>query len=73
MMLAVWNCFYVPYVVAFMSVADNIVLAITSVMVNFAYFLDIVVYMRTTYIDLVTGEEVSDSVKILKTTVNQGN
>lgn len=72
MLLAIWNCFYVPYVVAFTSMEESIALLVTSVLIDLAYFVDIVVYMRTTYVDLVTGEEVTDSVKIIKNYFKSG-
>jgi len=72
MLLAVWNCFYVPFVVAFMSVEANVALVVTSALVDLAYFVDIAVCMRTTYVDLGTGEEVTDSLKIIKNYFKSG-
>lgn len=70
--LAVWNCFYVPFAVAFLSKGENLALMLTAVVIDLAYFVDIIVYMRTTYIDLLTGEEVFDWQKILKNYYQSG-
>lgn len=66
MLLAVWNCFYVPLAVAFLSKGENVAMVLTAVVINFAYVADIVVSLRTTYIDLITGEEVMNSLQIFK-------
>ena len=72
MALAIWNCFYIPYAVAFMSTGENLTLYSIGLAIDIAYFADIAIYMRTTYVDLATGEEVTDSIKILKNYFSSG-
>ena len=72
MLLAVWNCFYVPFAVAFLSKGESVALIITAVVIDMAYIADVVVSMRTTYIDLITGEEVTNSLRILKNYMGSG-
>ena len=66
MLLAVWNCFYVPFAMAFLSDRESSLLVPVNVLIDLAYICDLVVYARSTYIDLYTGEEVKDSKLILK-------
>ena len=72
MLLAVWNCFYVPYSVAFLPDTDNIALIATSIFVDIAYFADVGIYLRTSYLDLITGEEVTHWYSILTNYFSSG-
>ena len=64
--LAVWNCFYVPFSIAFMKGEEPVPFYVANLFIDAAYLADIVVYLRSTYIDLQTGEEVSDIRRITK-------
>ena len=66
MVLAVWNCFYVPFAMAFMGTEDTALLLPLNVLIDLMYICDVVVSARTAYIDLYTGEEVRDWRCILK-------
>lgn len=65
-LFAVWNCFYVPFMVAFWPDKDSQILQAIDVLIDLVYIVDIGVYARSTYIDLMTGEEVLDGRTILK-------
>lgn len=65
MILAVWNCFYIPFAMAFLTVRQGALFLPVNVLVDLAYICDVVVYARSTYIDLHTGEEVRDGKKII--------
>lgn len=64
--LAVWNCFYVPFSIAFITGEEPMPFYVANLFIDAAYLADIVVYMRSTYIDLQTGEEVTNIRKITK-------
>lgn len=64
--LAVWNCFYVPFSIAFMKGEEPIPFYVANLFIDAAYLADIVVYLRSSYIDLKTGEEVTDIRQITK-------
>lgn len=63
MLCAVYNCFAVPYEIAFMK-EEYVELLIITILVNLGFTLDIVFNFRTTYVDSVTGDEVFDPHKI---------
>jgi len=63
--LAVWNCFYVPFAMAFLTASENAQILPVNVLIDLTYTLDVVVYARSTYIDLSTGEEVTEGSQIL--------
>lgn len=60
MVLAIYNSFSIPFMVAFYSNNDLSLLIIDSI-IDFCFFLDIIFNFRTTYINMKTGEEVSDA------------
>ena len=64
--MAVWNCFYVPFGVAFLRDEEPLPLYVVDLFIDAAYLADILVFMRSTYIDLQSGEEVTDTRKITK-------
>ena len=41
MALAVWNCFYVPFALAFLTARDSTVLLVVNVLIDLAYICDI--------------------------------
>ena len=63
--LAVWSCFYVPFSVAFLSEMSILPLKVLDLFIDAAYIADVFVFARSSYIDLTTGEEVTDSSRIL--------
>ena len=67
MLLATWNCFSIPIEIAFEpTVADSpLYLALNSI-IDFMFFLDILITFRTTYIKPSTGDEISEPKAIAK-------
>lgn len=65
-LLAVWNCFYVPFMVAFWPEMRSEALHSLDILIDVVYIADIVVYSRSTYIDMLTGEEVLKASQIFK-------
>lgn len=65
MALAVWNCFYVPFSIAFLSTRESTLQIVFNVLIDSAYICDIGVYARSTYVDLYTGEEVWETDRIM--------
>jgi CRP-like cAMP-binding protein len=64
-LLTIWNCFYVPYAVAFMDYTGDFGLISVEVGTEVAYMVDIVLRIRTSYVDQTTAEEITDSIPIL--------
>ena len=65
MLLAMWNCFYVPFEVAFLGGSEDPLMVAADILIDSAYIIDIFVSARCSYVDLSSGEEVLDSCKIL--------
>jgi len=59
LILAVWSCFYVPFSVAFLTGTTVLPLKVSDLFLDVAYILDVLVFARSSYVDLVTGEEVT--------------
>lgn len=64
MLLAIWNCFYVPFVSAFTVLNRQLTLWVVDLTIDFLYMLDIVMNFRTTYIDESSGYEVFQARRI---------
>ena len=64
MLLAIWNCFYVPFVSAFMTFDQNVPLRVVDLTIDLLYILDIVVNLRTTFLDESSGYEIFNSRRI---------
>ena len=64
MLIAIWNCFYVPFVSAFLALDKNITLRVVDLTIDCLYILDIVINFRTTFIDESTGYEVRNARRI---------
>lgn len=64
--LAIWNSLYIPYDIAFSpSISDNWLMIFFNALIDFNFFIDIILTFRTTYYDS-DGEEVFDWKKIAK-------
>lgn len=62
MILAIYNCYCIPVDVAFSPPEFNTTLVKTiNGMIDFAFFIDILVSFRTTFMDQKTGHEIHDS------------
>lgn len=72
MLCAVYNCFVVPYEIAFMH-DENLYLIFVSILVDIAFSADIVFNFRTTYLDHVTGDEIFDPRKISHHYIRSGH
>jgi len=64
MLLAIWNCFYVPFVSAFATFDKDITLRTVDLTIDCLYVLDIVVNLRTTFLDESSGYEVHNVQRI---------
>ncbi len=65
MVAATWNCFAIPFEIAFKPpIAEHIVYTLANICIDFFFLLDIILTFRTTYIDRVSGDEISDPKKI---------
>ena len=58
MALATFNCFTIPYNVAY-ETQQSTVLNVINATIDLLFFLDILINFRTTYIDFKSGEEVT--------------
>ena len=58
MALATFNCFTIPYSVAY-ETQQSIVLDVTNATIDLLFLVDIIINFRTTYIDIKSGEEVT--------------
>ena len=58
MALATFNCFTIPYNVAY-DTQQSTVLNVVNAIIDFLFFIDILINFRTTYIDIKSGEEVT--------------
>ena len=65
MVLATWNCFSIPFTVAFQNdFSSNIYLDSFNSLIDFLFVIDVFVNFRTTYQDSLTGEEIYSSSKL---------
>jgi len=61
MSLAVWNCFYTPYHIAFNpSDSKSVAAIVIGSCIDFFFLFDIALNFRTTFLDHSTGDEVFD-------------
>lgn len=66
MLFATWNCFAIPYEIAFEpEIASHWAWTAFNACIDFFFFIDILITFRTTYLDG-SGEEVSEPKKIVK-------
>ena len=64
-LLALYNCVSIPYEVAFKSsIYEHWAVDLLNYMIDIAFWLDIVMNFRTTYINTKTGTEVTQAKKI---------
>ena len=67
MLAALWNCFSIPLFVAFHPpVADQPYIFYINSVIDFLFFLDILLNFRTSYINQMTGDEIKNPVEIAK-------
>ena len=67
MALATWNCFSIPFIVAFTpELSSNPVILYLNYLIDVIFFLDIVLNFRTTYFSGKTGDEIYDPRKIAR-------
>ena len=67
MVLAMWNCFSIPFFVAFKPpVANSLGMNSVNYIIDSLFVIDIVFTFRTTFFSNKTGEEVIDPVDIAK-------
>jgi len=64
MLLAIWNCIYVPYSIAFIDGNESLPVFMFNTFTDFLFLADIVVNFRTTYINEETGIETFAQSKI---------
>ena len=71
MVLAVWNCFSIPFILCFeVSDDDLTVVSAVDILIDILFTIDIIIVFNTTYIDSKTGVEVYDRKEIAKTATN---
>ena len=58
MALATFNCFTIPYNVAY-DTQQSTILNVINAIIDTLFFIDILINFRTTYIDIKSGEEVT--------------
>ena len=67
MILATWNVFSIPFIVAFIPKFDeSISLQVFNLLIDFLFFIDIVLNFRTTFFNTRTGDEISEPRLIAK-------
>lgn len=67
MSLATWNCIWIPFEIAFdPAETESIYIRLTDVIIDFFFFLDIILTFRTTYIKGSNGDEVTQPKKIAR-------
>ena len=67
MVLAIWNCFMIPIQVAYDPPFMNTILFLMqNYIIDFLFFMDIVVNFRTSFIHSKTGEEIFTKKEIIK-------
>lgn len=72
MVLAIYNGFSIPFSVAFTLTPAYSLLHTIDSLIDFIFFIDIILNFRTTYINIKTGEEVSNGVLIARNYVLSG-
>ena len=73
MLLATWNVFSIPYIVAFVPhFEEPISLKVFNLLIDFLFFIDIVLNFRTTFFNSVTGDEISKPKKIAQNYIISG-
>lgn len=61
MLLAVLNCFQIPYNVVFVEPEDTgTIEIIINAIIDIFFILDVIINFRTSYIDEAAGEEITD-------------
>lgn len=67
MMLALWNCISIPFIVAFTpdSANDESVFVVSAI-IDAIFFVDVILNFRTTYFSSSTGDEIKDVYKIAR-------
>jgi hypothetical protein len=61
MSLAIWNCFSIPFVIAFKpKEADHPAMVTFDSLIDFLFIIDILICFRTSYLHASTGEEIMD-------------
>ena len=67
MVLAIWNCFVIPIQVAFKPpFMSSIIFLLLNYIIDFLFFIDIIVNFRTSFIHSKTGEEIFTQKEIIK-------
>ena len=67
MLLATWNCFSIPFNVAFEpAVMDTWIFVVSNSVIDLLFLLDILVSFRTTFINQKTGDEINDPKLVAK-------
>ena len=73
MTLALWNCFSIPFFVAFRpAIAESKSSNLIDGIIDFLFFIDILVNFRTTYFNKRTGDEVILPAKIARNYISSG-
>ena len=62
--LAIWNCFYIPFEIAF-TPEDSIIITILDYLIDALFVVDIAINFRSTFVNK-NGEEIYDGKKIAK-------
>jgi len=63
--LTLWNCFYMPFALAFLNDEAGLCLTVSEMVIE-AYLVDVAVSVRTSYVDVGTGEEVTETCRIVR-------
>ena len=67
MLLAAWNCFSIPFIVAFLPEADNILaIVVVDYIIDSIFVVDIALNFRTTFFSRKTGDEIMEPKRIAK-------
>jgi hypothetical protein len=73
MILAIWNCFSIPFVIAFKPVdAESPGMLAFDTMIDFLFIIDIIIQFKTSYIHSQTGVEIMDLNLIAKNYIRGG-
>lgn len=73
LLLAIWSCFYVPYVTAFGGNERGLGWTAVEVGIEVVYFVDIGMGFRTSFVDVGTGEEVTNAREIAWQYIRSGS
>ena len=67
MTLATWNCFSIPFTVAFVpEMGNELSIVIINSIIDFVFVLDVILNFRTSYFSAITGDEISEPKMIAK-------